>query len=116
MKILPSIATAVLLSGLSVTLLAFQGRVFEEDEDAPGLAAQAHENAEWGFAQSRSAIHHGRTAPHEAPCAGCGTSCRCGLGRTVQLAVDLYGTWQWLESQRGRGGTAPPVPAEGRIS
>jgi uncharacterized protein DUF4159 len=51
MKILPSIATAVLLSGISVSLLAFQGRVFEEDEEAPPLPVGAHENAEWAFAR-----------------------------------------------------------------
>ena len=51
MKILPSIAAAVLLSGLSVTLLAFQARVFEEHDEAPPLAAGAHENAEWAFAR-----------------------------------------------------------------
>ena len=51
MEILPSIATAVLLSGLSVSLLAFQGRVFEEDDETPSLAADAHANAEWAFAR-----------------------------------------------------------------
>jgi hypothetical protein len=51
MKILPTLATVVLLSGLSVSVLAFQGRVFEEEEDAPPLVGDAHQNAEWAFAR-----------------------------------------------------------------
>ena len=51
MKILPSIATAVLLFGLCLSLLAYQGRVFEEDDETPSLAADAHANAEWAFAR-----------------------------------------------------------------
>jgi hypothetical protein len=51
MKIIPFIAAAALLSGLSVTLLAFQARIFEEDESTPQLAADAHANAEWAFAR-----------------------------------------------------------------
>jgi hypothetical protein len=52
MKIHPSIATVVLLLGLSVSLLAFQGRMSEEDDEAPPpLPADAHQNAEWTFAR-----------------------------------------------------------------
>lgn len=51
MKFLPSFVTAILVSGLSVSLLAYQGSVFEEDEEAPPLAADAHQNAEWAFAR-----------------------------------------------------------------
>jgi hypothetical protein len=52
MKILPPIATVVLLLGLSVSLLAYQGRMYEEDgEAAQPLPADAHENAEWAFAR-----------------------------------------------------------------
>ncbi len=51
MKIHLSIASVVLLAGLSVSLLAFQRRVFEEDEETPPLAADAHQNAEWAFAR-----------------------------------------------------------------
>jgi len=51
MKILPIAATAFLFSVLTVSLLAFQGSVFEEDEETPALAADAHQNAEWAFAR-----------------------------------------------------------------
>ncbi len=51
MKILPTIVTALLLLGLSVSLLAFQGGGFEEEDEAPPLAADAHQNAEWAFAR-----------------------------------------------------------------
>jgi hypothetical protein len=51
MKIHLSIASVVLLTGLSISLLAFQRRVFEQDEETPPLAADAHQNAEWAFAR-----------------------------------------------------------------
>ena len=51
MKIVLFIVIAVLLAGISGSLLAFQRRGFEDDEQAPPLAADAHENAEWAFAR-----------------------------------------------------------------
>ena len=51
MKIVLFIVIAVLLAGMSGSLLAFQRRGFEDDEQAPPLAADAHENAEWAFAR-----------------------------------------------------------------
>ena len=51
MKIFPAIAAACALLGLGVTLLAYQGRVFEDDDEAPALPTDAHEKAEWAFAQ-----------------------------------------------------------------
>jgi hypothetical protein len=46
-----SIAAAFLLSCLSASLLAYQARVFEEDEESPALPADAHNKAEWAFAR-----------------------------------------------------------------
>jgi hypothetical protein len=52
MKILPAIASAILVSGLSLSLLAYQGRIFEEDdEETPALAPDANQKAEWAFAR-----------------------------------------------------------------
>ena len=51
MRILPTVTIAILLSGLSVCLLAYQGLVFEEEEEAPPLPADAHEKTEWTFAR-----------------------------------------------------------------
>jgi hypothetical protein len=51
MKIFPAIAAACALLGLGVTLLAYQGRVFEDDDEAPALPTDAHEKAEWAFAR-----------------------------------------------------------------
>jgi hypothetical protein len=51
MKLLPMIATAVLLSGLSFSLAALQRSSFEENEQAPPLSADARNNAEWTFAR-----------------------------------------------------------------
>lgn len=51
MKIPLAIAGALLLTVLSATLLAFQGRIAEEDDEAPPLAADARANAEWAFAR-----------------------------------------------------------------
>jgi hypothetical protein len=51
MKISSSIATVLLFSSLSVTLLAFQGRGFEDDDEAPALAPDAQQKSEWAFAR-----------------------------------------------------------------
>jgi len=51
MKFFAAIATAALLSSLSVTVLAYQGRVFEDDEESPPLPADAQDKAEWAFAR-----------------------------------------------------------------
>jgi uncharacterized protein DUF4159 len=51
MKFLPAIAASVIVSALCVTVFAFQGRVFEEDDEAPPPAADAHQKAEWAFAR-----------------------------------------------------------------
>ncbi len=51
MKILPTITIAVLLSGLSVSLLAYQGRMFERERESPLPPVDAHEKAEWTFAR-----------------------------------------------------------------
>jgi len=51
MKGLPIVAVAVLLLSVCVSVFAFQGRVFEEDEEAPPLPADAHDKAEWAFAR-----------------------------------------------------------------
>jgi hypothetical protein len=59
MRILPPIATVALVFGLSVSLLAFQGRMSEEDDEAPQpLPADAHENAEWAFARFHFRSNH----------------------------------------------------------
>ncbi len=50
MKLLPSILMAGLLLAMSCSLLAFQGRVFEEDEPSH-LPPNANEKAEWAFAR-----------------------------------------------------------------
>jgi hypothetical protein len=50
MKLLPSILMAGLLLVMSCSLLAFQGRVFEEDEPSL-LPHDANEKAEWAFAR-----------------------------------------------------------------
>jgi hypothetical protein len=51
MKFISSIAIAILFSTLTLSLLAFQGRGFEDEDEAPPLPADAHENAEWTFAR-----------------------------------------------------------------
>ena len=51
MKLLPSIVIAGLLSGLSAGLLAFQGRVFEEEDEASPALPSNHQKAEWTFAR-----------------------------------------------------------------
>ena len=51
MKISSSIAAALLFSSISVAMLAFQRRGFEDDDEAPALAADAHQKAEWTFAR-----------------------------------------------------------------
>jgi hypothetical protein len=51
MRILPSIAIVVLLSGLGGSLLAFQGREYDENEKPPPLPADANVKAEWAFAR-----------------------------------------------------------------
>jgi Domain of unknown function (DUF4159) len=51
MKAFALLAIAILFSGISAGLLAFQGRGFEEEDEAPPLPADAHENAEWTFAR-----------------------------------------------------------------
>ena len=51
MKLFAAIATAILLSSLSAGALAYQGRVFEEDEETPALPADAQDKAEWAFAR-----------------------------------------------------------------
>src|SRR6266853_634205 len=50
MKLFPSILMAGLLLAMSCCLLAFQGRVFEEDEPSH-LPPNANEKAEWTFAR-----------------------------------------------------------------
>jgi hypothetical protein len=51
MKLWPIAAIAVLLSGLSVSLLAMQRRGYEEEDEAPPLPVDIHEKAEWAFAR-----------------------------------------------------------------
>lgn len=51
MKFIASIAIALLFSMLTLTLRAYQGRNFEDEDTAPPLPADAHENAEWTFAR-----------------------------------------------------------------
>jgi hypothetical protein len=51
MKIFSAIAVTVLFVVLGARLFAFQGRGFEEDEQGPALAADAHARAEWAFAR-----------------------------------------------------------------
>lgn len=51
MKLLPMIATAVLLSGLSFSLPVLQRSAFGENDDGPPLSADAYQNAEWAFAR-----------------------------------------------------------------
>jgi Domain of unknown function (DUF4159) len=51
MKVFPVIAIAMLLSGLSASLLAYQGRMFEGEEESPLPAVDPHEKAEWTFAR-----------------------------------------------------------------
>lgn len=51
MKILPVLAMALLLSLVTARVLAYQRSVFEDDEQAPPLAYDAHQNAEWAFAR-----------------------------------------------------------------
>jgi hypothetical protein len=51
MKLLPAMAAALVLSGFCATLLAYQRNVFEDDDEPPPLAADAHQNAEWAFAR-----------------------------------------------------------------
>jgi hypothetical protein len=51
MKLFAAIATAILLSSLSAGALAYQGRVFEDDEETPALPADAQDTAEWAFAR-----------------------------------------------------------------
>ena len=51
MKLFPLIASVLLVLVLTASLLAFQGNVFEDDEETPPLPADAHQNAEWAFAR-----------------------------------------------------------------
>jgi len=51
MKFISSIAIAILFSTLTLTLLAFQGRRFQDEDEAPPLPVDAHDNAEWTFAR-----------------------------------------------------------------
>lgn len=51
MKFLPSIAIAILVSGVSASVLAYQGRGFEDDDEAPPLPSDANQKAEWAFAR-----------------------------------------------------------------
>jgi hypothetical protein len=51
MKIRPTLASAILILGLSVSVLALQRGAFEENDEAPPLSADAHGNAEWAFAR-----------------------------------------------------------------
>jgi len=51
MKLLSSILTAGLLLAMSCSLLAFQGRIFEDEDEASPLAANANEKTEWAFAR-----------------------------------------------------------------
>jgi hypothetical protein len=51
MKFIFSIAIAIFFSTLTLTLLAFQGRGYEDEEEAPPLPSDAHDNAEWTFAR-----------------------------------------------------------------
>ena len=54
MKFLLRIAIACLVSGLSVSLLAFQGRMqgrMDDEGDGPLLPVDIHEKAEWAFAR-----------------------------------------------------------------
>ncbi len=51
MKLPSALASALLLSGLSMALFAYQGRLYEDEDEAPPLAANAHANAEWAFAR-----------------------------------------------------------------
>lgn len=52
MKMLPAIATAMLLSALSLAVYAYQGRGgFEDDDEGPPLPSDAQARAEWTFAR-----------------------------------------------------------------
>jgi hypothetical protein len=51
MKVVPSILMAALLLAMSCSLLAFQGPIIEEADEAPSLPPNAHEKAEWTFAR-----------------------------------------------------------------
>jgi len=51
MKVLATIASAVLLSGIGAGLLAYQRPGPEDEEEAPALPADAHQPAEWAFAR-----------------------------------------------------------------
>jgi hypothetical protein len=51
MKLLPSLAVAFLFSVLTLSLLAYQGSVFEDDDEGPPLASDAGQSAEWAFAR-----------------------------------------------------------------
>ena len=51
MKFLPSLAIATLVFGVSASVLAYQGRVFEDDDEPPPLPSDASQKAEWAFAR-----------------------------------------------------------------
>jgi hypothetical protein len=51
MKFFSSIAIALLFSTLTLTMLAFQGPGFEDEEETPTLPPDAQQNAEWTFAR-----------------------------------------------------------------
>ena len=59
MKLLRSILLAGLLSGVGCTLLAFQGRVAEDDEVAPTLPPHAGDRTEWAFARLHYRLGNG---------------------------------------------------------
>lgn len=51
MKAIAILGIAVLFMGIGASVLAFQGRVFDEDEEVPPLPPDAREKAEWAFAR-----------------------------------------------------------------
>ena len=58
MKLFASIVIAGMLSGLGVSLLAFQGRIFEADE-GPAMVPGGDQKAEWTFARFHYTMGNG---------------------------------------------------------
>lgn len=51
MKFVSRITIVCLIAGIGVSLLAFQGRMIEEEEEAPSIVPGGNQRAEWTFAR-----------------------------------------------------------------